>query len=616
MSLSLFVRSACIIFLQSPKRAGRLSFTSPHCKLFNEKPLIGYTACVKIFYLLKPKFQSVWNHVRSRPKLPGVVIVSLTIAFLVALHYLVLEMLKLMDQVPLIGLVLKNYLLSAVLLCLLFMLVFSNLINALSAFFLSRELDLVFSSPAPFSTIFISKFSEVMLRSSWMVVLLLAPVMSAYTVSYKGDSLFYLLWLPLTVPYMILCAALGVTLALVLAVVLPVQRAATVLRFVFVVGVGIVIVLLRVLQPEQLMVPERFESFGRFLLTLHSPFANSLPSYWLSRVMICVMTFDFFAFDRFIWPYLLSSLLSFCCCYLLARSLYLKGWRRMRMGAAGKRGVEDKSVEDKDGFWRRSLTTMANIFGIRKAATLRLIEKEICIFTRTPAIWTQTALLGVIVIIYVYNIHLLPAESLANLRADLPSITAFFNVAFIGFIITAAALRFGFPLISMEGRALFLIMASPIKRETYLSIKFWCSAFPLAILGVILAAASCYMLETTVLVTSVIAIDVCLLAMGISALALLFGTVYADLRAHNFAEIPSGWGGMLFMTVATVYIAIFLACQAYPCYIHFLGTTSLYKVTRSDLIVTVAFLTLSLCTAGVTTHLCRSYCERCLKSLV
>ena len=562
---------------------------------------------------MRPKFRSVINHIRSRPKLPGLVIISLTIAFLYGMHFLVLEMLKLMDQVPVISVVLKNYLLSAVLLCLFFMLVFSNLINALSAFFMSRELDLVFSSPLPFYTIFLSKFVEVMTRSSWMVILLLAPIMSAYCTSYQGDGLFYLLWIPLTIPYMVFCAVLGIALALILAVLLPVQRAATVLRFVFVVGIGIVIVLLRMLQPEQLIVPDRFESFGKFLLTLHTPYTTELPSYWLSQLMFCVITMDFFAFNHFAWRYLLLSGGSLGLCYWLAKAVYLRGWRRMRIGAGKAR--DKKVVEERTPLLARMINGLCRAFGARNPAISRLIEKEMFIFTRTPAIWTQTALLAVIVIIYVYNIHLLPAESLANLRADLPSIAAFCNVAFIGFIITAAALRFGFPLISMEGRALYLILASPLSPEAYLAVKYWSSAIPLSLLALLLAATSCYLLETTLLVTIVIAIDVVLLSLGIAGLSLLFGTIYADLRAHNFAEIPSGWGGMLFMTLATLFIALFLLCQAYPCYLHFLATTSLYKVTSSDMTVAAACLVLSLCTCGVTTHQSRAWCLGWLKAL-
>ena len=537
------------------------------------------------------------------------VVVILTFLFLLGLHFLVLKMLTMMDEVPLIGLLLKNYLLSAVLLCLMGMLVFSNLINALSAFFLSRELELVFASPLRFRTIFSSKFCEVMFRSSWMVIILLIPVLSAYWASYGGQALFFFIAIPLLLPYLMTCSAAGILGALLLAVVLPVKKAATVLRFVFVIGIELVIVLLRILQPEQLVVPERFESFGRFLLTLHSPFANQLPSYWLSKVLLCSITGDYFGFEEYLLPYLLLCLLSLGLSYWLAKMLYMRAWRRMQL--SHRKDSPPQSQRSLPSLVARLASTLSR----SNQATARMIEKEVLIFLRTPAIWTQVALLSVIVVIYLYNIHLLPADSLSNLRADLPSITAFCNIAFIGFITTAAALRFGFPAVSMEGRALFLILVSPLSTEAYLRVKYWTSAVPLTALAVMLAVTSSILLDTSPLITALVIVDVTLLSLGISSLALLLGTVYADIEAHNFAEIPSGWGGMLFMLASMVFIGVFLAFQAYPFYLHFLTSTSLYQLKQGEIVTMAACFVLSLCSFGILEHQARQYCHLALKRL-
>jgi len=575
-------------------------------------PVLGYNDGMTALYLLRPKVRSIVNHVASRPKLPGLVILVLTVGFLVGIHVLVVKILSMMDQVPLIGLVLKNFLLSAVLLCLLFMLTFSNLINALSAFFLSDELELVFAAPLPYRTVFCSKFCEVALRSSWMFFLVLAPVMTAYGVSYDGTPLFFVVWLPLVVPFVATCTALGVVGALVLAAVVPVRRAATALQFVFVVGAGILIVLVRMLQPEQLVDPERFESFGRFLLSLHGPVTTDLPSYWLSRILLCFIKLDFFAIDRFALRYLATAAAACLFAYGLACRLHENGWRRFLVGG-GRPASSESSA--RHPLWRRKAAVLGRLL-VKDAATRRLVEKEWLLFLRTPAIWTQTALLLVIVVIYVYNLHLLPAASLAELRSDLPAIMAFCNVAFIACIVTAAALRFGFPAVSMEGRALRLIAASPVPPEDYLAVKFWSSAVPLVGLAATLAAASALMLETDGVVAVVVAIDAVVLALAIAALALFFGTVYADLRAQNVAEIPSGWGGMLFMVAAVVMTAAFLAVQAYPCYWYFLLTTSVLRPSAAQQMAIVGCLLGSLVLTAATTAWARRLSRRWLLELV
>ena len=209
-------------------------------------------------------------------------------------------------------------------------------------------------------------------------------------------------------------------------------------------------------------------------------------------------------------------------------------------------------------------------------AEAMIMEKEALVFLRTPALWIQTAMIGVIIIIYIYNIRLLPAKSLASLRVELPSITAFCNVAFISFIVTAAALRFGFPSISMERNALFLILASPCSKERYMKVKFWTSAIPLCLLALVLASTSSWLFETVPVITITVIADTVLLAMAIASLALMFGATYANLNSADFAEIPSGWGGMIFMISSAFVAAVFLAIQAYPFYMHFLVTSSIY----------------------------------------
>ena len=230
-----------------------------------------------------------------------------------------------------------------------------------------------------------------------------------------------------------------------------------------------------------------------------------------------------------------------------------------------------------------------------------IFQKEALIFLRTPALWIQTAMIGVIILIYIYNIRLLPAKSLASLRTELPAITAFCNVAFIAFIVTAAALRFGFPSISMERNALFLILASPFSKRRYIRIKYLTSAIPLGLLALILAGSSCYLFETSAILTITVVTDTLILSLAISSMALMFGSVYGNLNSPDFAEIPSGWGGMIFMVTSTLITAGFLVLQAYPFYIYFLVTSSIFRpeftenLTVASCLIASALIPLAIC---------------------
>ena len=69
-------------------------------------------------------------------------------------------------------------------------LLLSNVITALSTFFLAKDLDLLVAAPVGGVRIYLAKLSETVVHSSWMVALLALPILSAYGIVYHGGPLF------------------------------------------------------------------------------------------------------------------------------------------------------------------------------------------------------------------------------------------------------------------------------------------------------------------------------------------------------------------------------------------------------------------------------------------
>ena len=65
-------------------------------------------------------------------------------------------------------------------------LLLSNIITALSSFFLARDLDLLVSGPVDWLKLYGAKLLETIVHSSWMVVLMAVPMFAAYGVVYDG----------------------------------------------------------------------------------------------------------------------------------------------------------------------------------------------------------------------------------------------------------------------------------------------------------------------------------------------------------------------------------------------------------------------------------------------
>ena len=83
-------------------------------------------------------------------------------------------------RVEVIGPLLIRRLLDVVLLALTSVLLLSNVITALTSFFLSDDLDLLVSAPIAPRTFFAARFSEQVVQSSWMVLAFGFPVLLAF----------------------------------------------------------------------------------------------------------------------------------------------------------------------------------------------------------------------------------------------------------------------------------------------------------------------------------------------------------------------------------------------------------------------------------------------------
>jgi hypothetical protein len=80
------------------------------------------------------------------------------------------------------------------------------------------------------------------------------------------------------------------------------------------------------------------------------------------------------------------------------------------------------------------------------------VEKEITIFLRDPAIFSQIFMMAAIVFVYGYNLAILPLKDLPSLYSgEINDSMVYFNGPFIGFILAAISMRFVFPSISLKG---------------------------------------------------------------------------------------------------------------------------------------------------------------------
>ena len=240
-----------------------------------------------IVILLSPFWLSWKNDFlrRGQPWRRRWLLVGLATAFWYGIYFVVRRVLLYFQSVYDLGPSLAYQLLLIILLTFLSMLLFSNLITALSTFFLARDLDLLLSTPVSIGSFYYSRLITTILNSSWMVLFFSLPIFVAYGTVFGGGFLFYL-WVAVVLPlFLIIPASVGVLVTHLLVYCLPAKRIRDILFFIGLFSFLIIYFLFRFAQPERLVQPESFGHFLQFLAAMETPASPFLPSSWSTEIL-------------------------------------------------------------------------------------------------------------------------------------------------------------------------------------------------------------------------------------------------------------------------------------------------------------------------------------------
>ena len=447
-----------------------------------------------------------------------------------------------------IGDLLAAKLLGLALLTFLMILFLSNVITALSTFFLSKDMELLVAAPVDSVKLYGARLVETIVDSSWMVALLAVPLLAAYGVVYGAEWSFYGLALATLIPYLVLPAVVGSAFTLMLVNVFPARRARDLLALIGLFAAAGVVTLFRFLRPERLVRPEEFRDLVDFMAVLRSPTSPWLPNEWAAESLMSHLTGGF---DPFPFALLWST----------AAAMFVIGaWLHLRLFRTGFTRAQE-GVERREG---RVRSTMLERFAWAPPATRQLVSKEIRVFFRDTTQWSQLILLGVLVVVYVYNIKVLPLYTGEQVSFFLINVISFLNLGLAGFVVAAIAARFVFPGMSLEGRMMWLLRSSPLDIRTLFLAKYWVGTIPLLLIALPLIVGTNIILEASPLILGITTVSMVGVTFAMTALALGLGAIYPNYETENMAEIPTSFGGLVYMMLAVSYLTVVVILLAWP----------------------------------------------------
>jgi ABC-2 type transport system permease protein len=485
---------------------------------------------------------------------------------------------------------------------LMLMLVISTGIILYGGLFRSPEVQFLFSLPVRAERIFLHKFQEAMLFSSWGFLLLGTPMLVAYgSVEHSGWYYFSVL-LPFLIGFAYIPGSLGAIATLVVVRWLPWRKtrplatSATTMAALLA-GAAFVVWLATRRAETDLLTPGWFQEM---LDRLRFSETRLLPSWWLSSGLLeaaqagvdtenrRVATAESF---KFLSLTLSNALLFHQVALWLSTGLYraayhslhgdLSGSRRPRAGVIDR--VIDRVVERAAFFFRPRMTLRSDPVGSegprakvidraveRMAFFLTpqmrlLIVKDLRLFRRDPVQWLQFLIFFGLLALYFLNIRRLSYD--VN-YASWVNMISFLNLSVVGLILSTFTTRFIFPMISLEGRRFWILGLLPVRRETILLGKFLFASIGSVVPCSLLVALSDSMLHVSPLVLTVHLLACLLFCSGLSGIAVGLGAKMPNLRDDSPSRIAAGFGGTLNLILSTAYVAAVVGLTAVPCHFY------------------------------------------------
>ena len=428
--------------------------------------------------------------------------------------------------------------LSVFTLVLLVMLVFSNALLGFASIYRSREMQFLLVAPLPWRTLFYSRFLDVMFFSSWSSVFLGSPVLLAYGMVRHVPWEYYVAAALAFPPFVAIPAAIGMAIALLLVRAVPrLPRAALAALAIVLLGGAFAAFRARV---GDTSFRETVDLAP--VLELAGQAENAfLPSYWFTATVIGAARGSS-SEVRFHIALLLANaaFLTFLVGELAQRVLY-PGWATLV--ATSRRRFASRSP--------RRVGMLETAVGIFRGPTRWLALKDLRVFLRDPAQWSQFAIFFGVLALYV-----------ANMRTSSPKFDQAFWQHFITLLNTVACLlvlatlttRFIFPLVSLEGRRFWILGLAPVSRRLIVRQKLLLSLAVTGPITVGLAALSSWRLALAPVPFAISIATVTAASFALSGLAVGLGSLFPDFTADEPSRVVSGMGGTLTFILSLAYV--------------------------------------------------------------
>ena len=463
-----------------------------------------------------------------------------------------------------------------------------NIVVSYSTFFKTMEVSFLLTKPITFTKLFLIKFLDNFFYSSSTLLLMVTAALAGYA-SYFGLHWLFIPFavLVLILPFMLIAGTLGaITLLIimrlasrfgikrVLVLIASVYASSTIIFYIF-------------SSPVELVtrVFEYFPNINNYFGFIESPAIKLLPNHWVADALYWIASGKFIAAGWYIYLLIIISILFLLIAMVLARNWFYKTWLvflTLSNELSTKKQSNGKTV-----------------FSFEKKSSLKpsreaLLKRELLLFIREPSQWTHFLVMAFLITIFLLSISNVDVRVLNAYNIYLKTIVYLIIYLFNVFLIASMSLRFIFPLVSLEGEAIWKIRSAPLNYKKMMLTRLFMYFFVIFFIGQLLNFVSNYQFSFILILIS--QLNTAFVTITLVSLNFGMGAVYANYKEKNPIRVASSQGASLTFLFTIIYLVLLIVLLFSPLsnYFYAIDKRSLASVSQliytSVILGTIAFI--------------------------
>ncbi len=483
--------------------------------------------------------------------------IFLYVLFVVGTFYFTRATLQyLLNEIHL-GLFLLHRFLSMVLFVFFLTVNLGNIIVSYSTLYRSNEVLFLFTKPVSFANIFIIKFFDNFFYSSTTLFLIGMAVIAGYGSYFQMPVSFYFIVLFLVFfPFLLISASLAVLLLFGLMKLASRTGIVTVVVGLIVGYISSIYAYFKIVNPYRLIdeVLQYYPNIDFYFDKFDPVFLKYLPNHWASDFLYWTIRGESTNSLFNLYLLVMVSVITFMLLVVVANKYYRKSWI---VSIELKFSRKNKIVRSWNIFQKK-------IF--RNQQLDVLYKKELLQFTRESGQWLHFVILILFMAIFAVSMTQLEIKSA---QPFLQSVIYTVIYLFTAFLIASMAIRFVYPIISMEANNFWKVKSAPVS----IFLIFWTKLFfvllPILIIGVLLSLFSHWQFRheyylMVVTLVSMLCIIFTLVSVNISG-----GSFFSTFNEKNPIRIASTQGASLIFLLSLIYLVIIVGAVYVTTFQHF-----------------------------------------------